>query len=173
MHPPKSECANRLCNRHVPCLIILWGSWAPKGFRPPAGCFSARGLQGVVPGDDLTRAPERARVLAVDLHPHGPCIPTLDEQSLLGLESLREPRLGNLLVGRGPVGPDQNPRGPLSDVDEYPQRIRRSALLRYRGFLVLAGCAFAPDGALLYRPGLGSLLLAGHVLLLLARRGLP
>src|SRR5829696_3907818 len=170
MHPPKSECANRLCNRHVPCLIILWGSWAPKGFRPPAGCFSARGLQGVVPGDDLTRAPERARVLAVDLHPHGPCIPTLDEQSLLGLECLREPRLGHLLVSRPPVGPDQNPRGPLSHVDKHPQRIGWSTLLRYCGFLVV-GCAFAPAGALLCRPG--RLICACHVLLLLARWGLP
>src|SRR5215218_9589183 len=139
---------------------------------PPAGCFSARGLQGVLPGDDLTCAPECASFLAVDLHPHGPCIPTLDVQSLLGLECLREPRLGHLLVGRGPVGADQNPRGPLSYIDKHAQRIRWSTLLGYCGFLVVAGCAFAPDGVLLCRPGLGCLLPAGHVLLPLARWGL-
>src|SRR5215213_4410457 len=139
----------------------------------PAKCFSARGLQGVGPGNDLTRATECARVLAVDLHPHGPCIAALDVQSLLGHECLREPRLGHLLVGCGPVGADQNPRGQLCYADKHPQRIRWSTLLRYCGFLGVADCAFAPSGDFLRRPCLGSILPAGHVLLLLAGWGLP
>src|SRR5215212_7483398 len=163
MHPPKSECANSLCNRHLLTVIILLGLWLPRGFRP-ARRFSACVLQGVVLGDDLTRGPERADLLAVDLHRHGPRIAALYIQSSLGLEGLREPRLGYLLVGSGSVRPDQDPRRPLFYADEYLQRIGRRALLC--GFLLLG----ALGDVFLGRLCLMGLLPVGNLLLLLVRR---
>src|SRR5215212_2516123 len=169
MHPPKSECANSLCNRHLLTVIILLGLWLPRGFRP-ARRFSARVLQGVVLGDDLTRGPERAHLLAVDLHRHGPRIAALYVKSSLGLEGLREPRLGYLLVGSGSVRPDQDPRRPLFHADEYLQRIGRGALPCSCGFLSLGPFALGRV-FLLGRLGLiVGLLPVGNLLLLLVRR---